>query len=66
MAEQARGPRYALDGGSPRRSARGVLRLPFGGVEDSRYGRMSGRALMRELTDLGWITVQSGPQAFSF
>jgi len=40
--------------------------MPFGGVEDSGYGRYGGQATVDDFTELRWITVRSGPHAFPF
>jgi vanillin dehydrogenase len=37
---------------------------PFGGVKNSGYGREGGRFSMEEMTELKWITIQSGQRAF--
>jgi acyl-CoA reductase-like NAD-dependent aldehyde dehydrogenase len=34
--------------------------MPFGGVKDSGWGRFGGQAVVDELTELRWITVQGG------
>jgi aldehyde dehydrogenase (NAD+) len=39
---------------------------PFGGVKDSGFGRMGGRAALEEFTELRWITVQREPRRFPF
>ena len=39
---------------------------PFGGVKDSGFGRMGGRAALEEFTELRWITVQRVPRQFPF
>ena len=39
---------------------------PFGGVKDSGFGRMGGRAALEEFTELRWITVQREPRQFPF
>lgn len=38
--------------------------IPFGGVKDSGYGREGGHFAMEELTELKWITIQTGQQQF--
>ncbi len=40
--------------------------MPFGGVNDSGWGRFGGHAAMDEFTELRWITVQSGTRPFPF
>ena len=37
---------------------------PFGGVKNSGFGREGGRFSMEEMTELKWITIQSGQRAF--
>jgi vanillin dehydrogenase len=37
---------------------------PFGGVKNSGFGREGGRFSMEEMTELTWITIQSGQRAF--
>jgi vanillin dehydrogenase len=38
---------------------------PFGGVKNSCFGREGGRFSMEEMTELKWITIQSGQRAFA-
>ncbi len=38
--------------------------VPFGGVKDSGYGRMGGKAALDEFTELRWISVQRTPRTF--
>lgn len=38
--------------------------VPFGGVKNSGYGREGGPYSMAELTELKWITIQSGKREF--
>jgi acyl-CoA reductase-like NAD-dependent aldehyde dehydrogenase len=40
--------------------------MPFGGVNDSGYGRFGGKAAIAEFTDLRWITVQTEPRHYPF
>ncbi len=40
--------------------------MPFGGVKASGWGRFGGMAGVHELTDLRWITVQTGPRHHPF
>jgi len=40
--------------------------VPFGGVKNSGMGREGGHYSMDEVTELKWITIQSGKQAFPF
>lgn len=40
--------------------------MPFGGIKNSGYGRMGGKAGMEEFTELRWITIQTGTQDYSF
>src|SRR5207253_1383296 len=40
--------------------------MPFGGVKDSGFGRFGGQAAIDELTELRWITIQSGTHPFPF
>jgi len=37
---------------------------PFGGVKESGYGRMGGRAALDEFTELRWISVQQTKRTF--
>lgn len=39
---------------------------PFGGLNDSGYGRFGGRAGVDAFTDLRWITLQQRPKRFPF
>ncbi len=39
---------------------------PFGGVDDSGYGRFGGRVGLKAFTDLRWITLRQRPQRFPF
>ena len=39
-------------------------RTPFGGVKNSGFGREGDRFSMEELTELKWVTIQSGQRAF--
>ena len=38
--------------------------MPFGGLKDSGYGRMGGKAGLDEFTELRWITIQTGKQDY--
>lgn len=38
--------------------------MPFGGVKASGYGRFGGKAAIDEFTELRWITIQNGKQAY--
>ncbi|MEM7568965.1 MAG: aldehyde dehydrogenase family protein [Pseudomonadota bacterium] len=38
--------------------------VPFGGIKSSGIGREGGRYSMEEMTELKWITIQQGKQAF--
>ena len=40
--------------------------VPFGGVKDSGMGREGGRWSMDEMTELKWITIQSGRRHYPF
>ncbi|HVS49150.1 MAG TPA: aldehyde dehydrogenase family protein [Candidatus Dormibacteraeota bacterium] len=40
--------------------------MPFGGINDSGYGRFGGKAVINEFTEVRWITVQSGSHPFPF
>lgn len=40
--------------------------VPFGGVKNSGMGREGGHFSMDELTELKWVTIQMGKQAFPF
>lgn len=40
--------------------------MPFGGVNDSGYGRLGGRAALEEFTELRWISFQRTPRQFPF
>ena len=37
---------------------------PFGGVKNSGFGREGGQFSTEEMTELKWITIQSGQRAF--
>jgi vanillin dehydrogenase len=39
-------------------------RAPFGDVNNSGFGREGGRFSIEEMTELKWITIQSGQRAF--
>jgi acyl-CoA reductase-like NAD-dependent aldehyde dehydrogenase len=38
--------------------------MPFGGIKNSGYGRMGGKAGLEEFTELRWITIQTQPQDY--
>lgn len=38
--------------------------FPFGGVKDSGYGRMGGKAMLDEFTNLRWISLQQNQRTF--
>ena len=38
--------------------------MPFGGIKDSGYGRMGGKAGLEEFTELRWITIQTKAQDY--
>ncbi|BCG78063.1 hypothetical protein MesoLj113b_16050 [Mesorhizobium sp. 113-3-3] len=40
--------------------------MPFGGVKDSGYGRIGGKAGIAEFTDLRWITIQTSERHYPF
>ena len=40
--------------------------VPFGGVKDSGFGREGGHFSMDELTELKWITIQTGQNKYPF
>lgn len=40
--------------------------MPFGGVKESGYGRLGGKAAIAEFTDLRWITVEDAGQHYPF
>ena len=40
--------------------------VPFGGIEDSGFGREGGNYSMEEMTELKWITIQLGQRQFPF
>ena len=40
--------------------------MPFGGVKGSGYGRFGGKAAIDQFTDLRWITIEDGKQAYPF
>ena len=40
--------------------------MPFGGVNDSGYGRFGGKAAIAEFTDLRWITIEDPNQHYPF
>ncbi len=40
--------------------------MPFGGVGDSGYGRLGGRAALEEFTELRWISFQRTPRHYPF
>jgi vanillin dehydrogenase len=40
--------------------------MPFGGTKASGYGRFGGKAVIEELTQLRWITIQSGARHYPF
>jgi acyl-CoA reductase-like NAD-dependent aldehyde dehydrogenase len=40
--------------------------VPFGGVKDSGWGRLGGRAALEEFTELRWISIQRTPRQYPF
>ncbi len=40
--------------------------MPFGGVKDSGFGHLGGKAGIAAFTDLRWITVQTAPRHYPF
>jgi len=40
--------------------------VPFGGVKESGWGRLGGRAALEEFTELRWITMQRTPRQYPF
>ncbi len=40
--------------------------VPFGGVKDSGWGREGGHFSMDELTELKWVTIQTGQNKYPF
>ena len=40
--------------------------MPFGGVNDSGYGRFGGRAGIDSFTEIRWITVQTTDRHYPF
>jgi len=40
--------------------------LPIGGVKDSGYGRFGGTSALDEFTELRWVSLAKGPQAYPF
>jgi vanillin dehydrogenase len=42
------------------------LQPPVGGVKNSGFGRENGRCGIEEMTEVKWITIQSGRRAFPF
>jgi aldehyde dehydrogenase (NAD+) len=40
--------------------------MPFGGVKDSGWGRLGGRAALEEFTELRWISIQRTPRQYPF
>jgi vanillin dehydrogenase len=40
--------------------------IPFGGVKDSGFGREGGHFSMDELTELKWVTIQTGQNKYPF
>jgi aldehyde dehydrogenase (NAD+) len=40
--------------------------VPFGGVKESGYGRLGGRAAIEEFTELRWISFQRTPRQYPF
>jgi acyl-CoA reductase-like NAD-dependent aldehyde dehydrogenase len=40
--------------------------MPFGGLGDSGYGRLGGRAALEEFTELRWISFQRTPRHYPF
>jgi len=40
--------------------------VPFGGIKESGWGRLGGRAALEEFTELRWITMQRTPRQYPF
>jgi len=40
--------------------------MPFGGIKDSGWGRLGGRAALEEFTELRWISIQRTPRQYPF
>lgn len=40
--------------------------MPFGGVKESGFGRIGGKAGIAEFTELRWITMQTAPRHYPF
>lgn len=40
--------------------------IPFGGPKASGYGRLGGKAVIDEFTELRWITIESANQHYPF
>jgi aldehyde dehydrogenase (NAD+) len=40
--------------------------IPFGGVKDSGFGREGGHFSIDEMTELKWITIQTGQNKYPF
>ena len=40
--------------------------VPFGGLKDSGWGRLGGRAAIEEFTELRWISMQRTPRQYPF
>ncbi|MDR2213456.1 MAG: aldehyde dehydrogenase family protein [Pseudomonadales bacterium] len=40
--------------------------IPFGGVKNSGHGREGGHFSMDEMTELKWITIQTGKNKYPF
>jgi acyl-CoA reductase-like NAD-dependent aldehyde dehydrogenase len=47
-------------------SVRDEPTVPFGGVKDSGFGREGGHFSMDELTELKWVTIQTGQNKYPF